>query len=162
MGNSNEESATPEWLILIGAVAFILVFAISAYWEPQIRRLHFFQAWMYVATIALSFRRNRWGHFVGISTAGFWNYVNLFAVSFFFNGLQQLAMWVRTGSLARPEIIIAVPAWFSNLLVICGLRLGLFTTSRERTQRHLEACCCLYSDNRPLRHRHGSIPTSRP
>ena len=120
MGNSNEELATPEWLILIGAVAFILVLAISAYWEPQIRLLHFFQAWMYVATIALSFRRNRWGHFVGISTAGFWNYLNLFAVSFFFNGLQQLAKWVRTGSLARPDIFIAVPAWFSNLLVFCG------------------------------------------
>ena len=120
MGNSKGEYGTPEWLILIGAVAFILVLAISAYWEPDIRLLHFFQAWMYVVTIALSFRRNRWGHFVGSSTAGFWNYLNLFAVSFFFNGLQQLAMWVRTGSLARPDIFIAVPAWFSNLLVICG------------------------------------------
>lgn len=73
MGNSKGEFGTPEWLILIGAVAFILVLAISAYWEPDIRLLHFFQAWIYVATIALSFWRNRWGHFVGISTAGFWN-----------------------------------------------------------------------------------------
>jgi hypothetical protein len=120
MGSGNQKSGAPEWLILIGAVAFILVLAISAYWEPDIRALHFFQAWMYVVTIALSFRGSRWGHFIGLSAAGFWNYANLFVVTFFFNGLEQLAVWVRTGHLAQPDLLIAVPAWFSNLLVIWG------------------------------------------
>src|SRR5215472_18548455 len=39
---------------------------------------------------------------------------------FFPNGLEQTVMWMHTGHLARPDIFIAVPAWFSNLLVICG------------------------------------------
>ena len=129
MGNSNEELATPEWLILIGAVAFILVLAISAYWEPQIRLLHFFQAWMYVATIALSFRRNRWGHFVGISTAGFWNYLNLFAVSFFFNGLQQTGQVGSHGKSCAPRHLYCSARMVLESVGLLRMRVGLFATS---------------------------------
>jgi hypothetical protein len=110
----------PEWLILIGVCCFILVLAISAFWEPDIRWLHFFQAWMYVATILLALRRNRWGYFIGVSASGLWNYANIFATTFFFNGLQQLSRWGNTRHLERPDLLIAVPAWFSNLLVIVG------------------------------------------
>ena len=109
-----------EWLILIGGCFFILVLGVSALWEPDIRWLHFFQAWMYVATMALSFRRNRWGHFIGVSAAGLWVYTNIFVTTFFFNGLHQLTEWARTGHLDRPDLLIAVPAWFSNLLVVAG------------------------------------------
>jgi hypothetical protein len=113
-----------NWLILIGAGFFILVLAISAIWEANIRWLHFFQAWMYLATIALGLRRNRWGYFIGFSAAGLWNYANLVATTFFFNGLEQLSRWVHTGHLARPDLLIAVPAWLSNLFVVVGCLLG--------------------------------------
>ena len=99
---------------------------LSAYWEPDIRWLHFFQAWMYVATIVLVHRRNRWGYFIGFSAAGLWIYANLFATTFFFNGLQQLSHWVHTGRLERADLLIAVPAWFSNLLVVIGCVWGYF------------------------------------
>jgi hypothetical protein len=115
-------SKAPEWLIVVGGCVFMLMLGLSAYWEPDIRWLHFFQAWMYVATILLALRRNSWGYFIGISAAGLWIYANLFATTFFFNGLQQLLQWVHTGRLERPDLVIAVPAWFSNLLVViaCG------------------------------------------
>jgi len=120
MENADRKFGAPEWLVLIGASVFILVLAISALFEADIRWLHFFQAWMYIVTIALSLKGNRWGYFVGISAAGFWDYANIFATTFFFNGLEELSHWVRTGDLARPDLFIAVPAWFSNLLVIIG------------------------------------------
>jgi hypothetical protein len=44
----------------------------------------------------------------------------MFATTFFFNGLQQLSLWIHTRHLARPDLLIAVPAWFSNLFVIIG------------------------------------------
>jgi hypothetical protein len=96
------------------------VLGLSAYWESDIRWLHFFQAWMYVAAIALSLRRNSWGYYIGFSAAGLWIYANLFATTFFFNGLQQLSQWVNTGHLERADLLIAVPAWFANLLVVIG------------------------------------------
>ncbi len=104
----------------------MLMLGLSAYWEPDIRWLHFLQAWMYVATIVLGLRRNSWGYFIGFSAAGLWIYANLFATTFFLNGLQQLSQWVHTGHLERADLLIAVPAWFSNLLVVIGCAWGYF------------------------------------
>ncbi len=80
----------PEWLILIGGCVFILMLAVSAFFEPDIRWLHFFQAWMYIATMWLGLRGNRWGYFIGVSAAGLWMYSTIFTNTFFINGLQQL------------------------------------------------------------------------
>ncbi len=124
MENSHLRFRAPEWLILVGAAVFIVVLGVSAYWEPGIRWLHFFQAGMYFVTIFLAFRRSRWGYFVGISAAGLWDYANLVATTFLFNGLQQLSEWVRTGHLQRPDLLIAVPAWVSNLAVVVGCLWG--------------------------------------
>jgi len=120
MESANTRLKAPEWLILIGACVFIFILAVSAFWEADIRWLHFFQAWMYVATIVLGFRGTRWGYFIGISTAGLWDYANIVATTFFFNGVQQLSQWIHTERLERPDLLIAVPAWFSNLFVIIG------------------------------------------
>ena len=105
---------------LVGAITFIVVLALSAAFDPTIRWLHFFQAWMYVGTIILSLRGSRWGQFIGFSAAGLWAYMNVFATTFFFNGLQQLSQWLHTGHLARPDLLIAAPAWFSNVAVVIG------------------------------------------
>ena len=129
MESEGQQIKSPEWLILLGGSVFVVVLGISAYWEPDIRWLHFFQAWMYIAAMALSLIGSRWGYFIGISAAGLWDYTNVFATTFFFNGLDQLAIWVRTGHLARPDLLISVPAWFSNLLVVAGC---LWAYSRRR------------------------------
>lgn len=110
----------PEWLIVIGSVIFIIVLAVSAVFEADIRWLHFFQAWMYVATIVLSLRHNRWGHFIGISAAGLWAYTNVFVTTFFANGIRELSHWAMTGHVGRPDQLIAVPAWLSNAVVVAG------------------------------------------
>ena len=120
MRSPDWQLGAPEGVILFGAGIFILVLGLSAFWEPDIRWLHFFQSWMYLATIALSLRGNRWGYFIGISAAGLWDYINIFATTFFYNGIQQLNQWFHNGHLARPDLLIAVPAWFSNLLVVIG------------------------------------------
>ena len=111
---------TPQALIVGGGGLFICVLWLSAYWEPDIRWLHFFQAWMYVATISLSLRGSLWGYFVGISAAGFWNYLTLFVNTFFLSGLHWLAAWIRSGELKRADQIVAVPGWIGNLLLVTG------------------------------------------
>src|SRR5256885_16505037 len=122
----------PEWLILIGASLFIAVLALSAYWEADIRWLHFFQAWMYAATIALTLRGNRWGYFIGVSAAGLWDYTNLFVTAFLASGLHNLSLWIQTGQLARPDQVIAVPAWLGNFLVVVGCIWAYFRHTSER------------------------------
>jgi hypothetical protein len=120
MKNPPSKFGALEWLILIGGSFFTLVLALSAIWEADIRWLHFFQSWMYIAAMVLSIRGSRWGYFIGISAAGLWDYTNIFATTFFYNGLQQLSLWIHTGHLARPDLFIAVPAWLSNFLLVLG------------------------------------------
>jgi len=117
-------SRAPDWLILIGCSVFLAMLLVSAIWDPSIRWLHFFQAWMYIATIWLSLRKNAWGYFIGLSAAGLWAYGNLFVTTFFRNGVQQLVLWLQTGHLNRPDLLIAVPAWLANAFVVLGCGLG--------------------------------------
>ena len=104
---------------------------VSAFWKADIRWLHFFQAWMYIAAITLGSYRSRWGYFIGISAAGLWDYANIMATTFFLNGLQQLSLWIHTGRLERPDLLIAVPAWCSNLAVITGCVWGYIRLPRK-------------------------------
>jgi hypothetical protein len=104
---------------------------LSAIWDPSIRWLHFFQAWMYLAAVWLSLRKSRWGYFIGLSAAGLWAYGNLFATTFLVNGLQHLALWARSGHLDRPDLVIAVPAWLSNVLVVIGCGWGYLQLPRK-------------------------------
>ena len=113
-----------EWTIVGGGCGFIVVLAVSAVWQADIRWLHFVQAWMYIATIALALTQNRWGYFIGISAAGLWDLTNLVATAFFRNGLDALAASLRTQHLTRPDQLIAVFAWVSNLVVVAGCLWG--------------------------------------
>ena len=110
----------PEYVILAGTAIFIFVLWLSAYFERDIRWLHFFQAWMYVAVIWLSLRRSRWGYFIGISAAGLWAYTAVFVNTFFRSGLHWLFASIASGQLKHVDQIIAVPAWTSNVLVVIG------------------------------------------
>ena len=120
MAGLERRPGAPEWLILTGGCGFILILALSAAWEADIRWLHFFQAWMYLATIVLSLRGSRWGWFIGISAAGLWDYATVFANGFLKSGLSELGKWMHSGQLARPDLLIVVPAWAFNLLVVIG------------------------------------------
>src|SRR5262249_23629213 len=87
----------PRILILIGCIGFIIVLFLSAVWQADIRWLHFFQAWMYVATLVLVWRGRKAGLFIGFAAAFFWAYANLFVTSFLRSGLRELSAWLETG-----------------------------------------------------------------
>jgi hypothetical protein len=127
---SEKRVGAPDGLVIVGAAIFILMLAISAYWEPDIRWLHLFQSAMYIVPVALILRKNRWGYFVAVAVAGFWDYANVFATGFFSGGLHEISRWVRTGE-ARFDQMIAVPAWFSNLLIVIGACWGYFGLARK-------------------------------
>ncbi len=53
-------------------------------------------------------------------SCGLWNYTTLFANTFLKNGLEQANLLLHTGHVARPDLLISVPGWIANLLVIIG------------------------------------------
>src|SRR5262249_47903903 len=103
--------AAAEWLITIGGAFFILALAISAIVIPEIRWLHVVQASLYVVTIVLSLRHDRWGYFIGASVAGFWDLIAMFGSPLFAELIE------RPDS---PDLILQGLAWVANLAVVIG------------------------------------------
>lgn len=111
MKTNAQRIGAPEWLIVSGSSVFILTLAISAVFVPEIRWLHVFQAAIYVVAIVLSLKRSRWGHFIGISAAGLWDYIGVFASPLFVEIAEHPA---------RPDLILQGIAWLANLFVVIG------------------------------------------
>jgi len=119
-------------LAFTGGLTFIAVLYFSAYWEPDIRWLHFLQSWMYIASLVLLSRGNKWGCFIGAAAALFWDYVNVFVTTFLRNGILQAHILFQTGHVERPDFLISVPAWFGNLALIIGALLVYIAVPRKR------------------------------
>lgn len=107
-----------DWTIVACCGVFILVLGLAAWWDPSIRWLHFFQAWLYLATPLLVLRQDRWGYFLGAVTAAFWNYATLFLNNFFHAGREQLTLLLGTGHAPRPDLLIAVPAVAAHFVIM--------------------------------------------
>lgn len=99
-----------DWAIVASCLLFIFALAVSAYFEPAIRVLHTFQAFIYLAVIAGALRHQKWAYGAGISIAAFWNYINLFLNTFIRNGVETLSLIISGGQVANPGTIIAIPA----------------------------------------------------
>src|SRR5690242_7089642 len=97
------------WLLIPGVAVFVLALTVSALFDADLRRLHLFQAWLYIVTVALSIRRNRWRYFLGISSTLLWIYA-LFYTSPLFTELVK----TPTG----PDILVQTLAWVGNLAII--------------------------------------------
>ena len=106
---------TTNVLIAIFALGFVVVLAVSAYWDPTIRVLHTFEALPYLAAAILCLRRVRFGYAIGAVSGAFWLWSASFLTTFVRNGFERLAMLIRTGHVDRPDILIAAPA-----AVACG------------------------------------------
>ena len=119
-------------LALAGGLTFIAVLYFSAYWEPDIRWLHFLQSLMYIVSLVLLLRGSKWGCFIGAAAALFWDYANVFVNTFFRNGLDQVHAFIQTGHVTRPDQFISVPAWFGNLAFIVGALLVYLAAPRKQ------------------------------
>lgn len=89
--------------------------AVSAVFVPELRPLHATQAAMYVIAIVLSVRAPRWGYFIGVSLAGFWDLVAMFGSPLFAYLIAEPG---------RPDLILQALAWLANLAVVVGSIIG--------------------------------------
>lgn len=122
----------PRWplaAIEAGAGLFILALVLSALFDPTIWVLHTLQALIYAAVIVLVRRNSAWGFGAGLAVALLWNAANLFATGFIGGGVVALGAWLRTGHLARPDLLLVLVGAGGHFLMIlgclvCFLRVG--------------------------------------
>jgi hypothetical protein len=104
-------------------LVFIGVLAVAAYWDRSIRILHVFESLLYSLTAVLCLRHSTLGYALGMVAGAFWLWMAGFLTTFVRNGFERLDILVRTGSIDRPDILIAVPAAVSMtglLLLSCA------------------------------------------
>jgi hypothetical protein len=104
------------------AALFIAILAISAYWDPTIRTLHVFESLLYLAAGLLCLRRRKFGYALGVAGGAFFLWTAGLLTTFIRNGFGRLDMLVRTGSVDRMDVLIAVPAALATAgLVVCSV-----------------------------------------
>src|SRR5215472_10359339 len=85
-----------------GAAFFIVALAVSAWMIPQLRLLHFLQAFIYVAVVILARRNSAWGFGAGAIMAAAWNGLNLFVTHNMQAGVVAFWSFLHTGRSQRP------------------------------------------------------------
>jgi hypothetical protein len=120
-----------DLLVAMSAFAFVVVLAISAYWDPTIRMLHLFEAIPYLAAGWLCLRQIKAGYLLAIASGLFWLWVAGTRTTFVREGFVLAGRLLRTGHLERPDVLIAAPA----AIVTAGMALfGLWGYARVRNK----------------------------
>ncbi len=99
-----------EIAIVFSAAIFILALAIAAYFDKSIIKLHIVEALPYIIGPWLCLRKKRFGYFLAFASGGFWLWTAGFLTTFIRNGFEQLDILIKTGTINRFDILIAVPA----------------------------------------------------
>ena len=113
--------AGAKWInasIVLGSAVFVLALAVSAFFEPQWRVLHFLQALIYVAVVVLTRRRSAWGFGAGVFIAVFWNVLVLFR--------SPLGHEAISGNALRPDVLIQLLAACGHMLIIVACLVGFW------------------------------------
>lgn len=97
--------------------------AIASCWDSTIRILHVFESLPYLLAAVLCLRQSKLGYALGIVSGAFWLWIGGFLTTFVRNGFERLDTLFRTGSIDRPDILIAVPAAVATtgLVVLSGV-----------------------------------------
>ena len=96
--------------IAIFSGGFIVVLALSAYWDRSIRILHLFESVPYLVAAVLCLSNRKSGYALAFAAGAFWLWMAGILTTFVRNGFERLAMLVTTGHVDRPDILIAAPA----------------------------------------------------
>ena len=105
------------------SLVFIGVLAVAAYWDRTIRILHVFESLPYLLAGVLCLRQSKLGYALGFVSGAFWLWMAGSLTTFVRNGFERLDILVHTGSVDRPDILLAVPAAvaMTGLVLLSGV-----------------------------------------
>lgn len=131
-GTSTSSAWTRLW-IPAGAILFLVALAGSALVVPQLRPLHFLQALIYVAVVALARRNSAYGFGAGFTIGVFWNSLNLFVTHLFEGGAVAFWAYLHTGQVRRPDTMMVPLGGIAQLMLIVSC---LAAQCDPRTDNH--------------------------
>jgi hypothetical protein len=109
-------------LISLSAALFVVVLFVSAWFDSTIRLLHVFEAIPYLLSPWLCLRKPRAGYTLAFACGAFWIWTAGFLTTFIRNGFERVIALLKTGTVDRPDILLAVPGFIGTFgLVIFSL-----------------------------------------
>lgn len=108
-------------LAALCAAAFVVVLAISAYWDRSIAVLHVLEAVPFAAAAMLSLRRSTIGYALGAASGAFWLWIAGTQTTFIHNGFALAGRLLTTGRAERWDVIAAPAAIATGGLVVFSL-----------------------------------------
>jgi hypothetical protein len=115
------------------AALFVVMLAVSAYWDRRIVVLHVLESVPYVAAAVFSLRRKTVGYALGAASGAFWLYIAGTQTTFIHNGFTLAGRFLTTGRAERWDVLIAVPAALATGgLVLCSLAAYLRSPKKSR------------------------------
>lgn len=109
-------------MIAIGSAMFVFGLAVSAAFAPEWRVLHLLQAFIYVAVVILTRRKNPAGFGAGLGVALFWDFLLLTTAGH--DILQELRTLALTGRPQHPDLLLSTFAGCGHLLIIVACIFG--------------------------------------
>lgn len=108
--------------ICISAALFVVVLAVSAWFDSAIRLLHIFEAIPFLLAPWLCQRKPKLGYALAFASGAFWIWTAGFLTTFIGNGFERVIMLIKTGTVDRPDILLAVPGFIGTFgLVVFSL-----------------------------------------
>jgi hypothetical protein len=108
--------------ISLSAALFVVVLIVSAWFDSTIRTLHVFEAIPFLLTSWLCQRKPKVGYTLAFASGAFWIWTAGFLTSFIRNGFERVIMFLTTGAVNRPDILLAVPGFIGTFgLVVFSL-----------------------------------------
>lgn len=119
-------------LIGLSVALFVLVLIISAWFDASIRVLHVFEALPYCAVPWLCRRKPKAGYSLGFASGAFWLWTAGFLTTFIRNGFERIVMLAESGSVDRPDILLAVPGFMGTLGLVVFSLIGYFQLQNKK------------------------------
>jgi hypothetical protein len=116
----NQISSVWRSFVKWGAILFICALIISAWVVPELRMLHFLQAFIYILIIILTGRNNTFGYGAGATIGVLWNSINLFVTQLMQEGAMLIWSLARTGQLKRLDTIMVALGGAAHFIIIIG------------------------------------------
>jgi hypothetical protein len=109
--------STRVW-IPIGAGLFLVALAVSAAVVPELRLLHFLQAFIYVAILILARRNSAWGFGAGFTIGVVWNCLETFGPHLMQAGAVMFWSFLRTGQVQHLETMMVPIGGIGHFILI--------------------------------------------
>jgi hypothetical protein len=117
--SAHTSGAAGLW-IPVGAVLFVVALIGAAAVVPQLRWLHFFQALIYVAVVALTRRRSAFAFGAGTVVSIAWNALNLFITHLMQAGGRAVWAYVQTGHAARIDTMMVFVGGIAHFVLMAA------------------------------------------